>query len=170
MEDIPLLSRSKCQMCSAGLHTLELGSNRIRSMTGVETLVNLQELWLGRNRIPEITGLDGCVDFARVFFARMYIDHDFFRLVLVFKCRMNRLQKLSVQSNRLTRMVGLNSCTNLREVYLSHNGIETIEVGAAGSESFATCWCTQHCISSNRRLSLASGVGAFAKPPNFGFV
>lgn len=31
------------------------------------------------------------------------------------------------QSNRLTKMEGLQSLVNLRELYLSHNGIEVIE-------------------------------------------
>lgn len=36
--------------------------------------------------------------------------------------------KLSLQSNRLTCMAGLESCTALQELYLSHNGIEQLEV------------------------------------------
>lgn len=34
---------------------------------------------------------------------------------------------LSSQSNRLTKIEGLQSLVNLRELYLSHNGIEVIE-------------------------------------------
>lgn len=34
---------------------------------------------------------------------------------------------LSLQSNRLTKIEGLQSLANLRELYLSHNGIEVIE-------------------------------------------
>jgi protein phosphatase 1 regulatory subunit 7 len=32
-----------------------------------------------------------------------------------------------LQSNRLTKIEGLQSLVNLRELYLSHNGIEVIE-------------------------------------------
>lgn len=32
-----------------------------------------------------------------------------------------------MQSNRLTKIEGLQSLVNLRELYLSHNGIEVIE-------------------------------------------
>ena len=39
------------------LRLLELGSNKIRDMSGTEHLAQLQELWLGRNRIAHITGL-----------------------------------------------------------------------------------------------------------------
>ena len=49
-------------------------------------------------------------------------------------CCHNRLQslvKLSVQSNRLTSMRGLEACTALQELYLSHNGIEILEVSLA---------------------------------------
>jgi Leucine-rich repeat (LRR) protein len=35
--------------------------------------------------------------------------------------------QLSLQSNRLTKIEGLQSLVNLRELYLSHNGIEVIE-------------------------------------------
>ena len=41
--------------------------------------------------------------------------------------RLHSLAKLSVQSNRLTSMRGLEACTALQELYLSHNGIETLE-------------------------------------------
>ena len=53
--------------CACGLHQavqqftnlrlLELGSNKIRHMAGLEGLAQLQELWLGRNRIADITSL-----------------------------------------------------------------------------------------------------------------
>ena len=38
------------------------------------------------------------------------------------------LLKLALQSNRLTSMAGLQGCTALQELYLSHNGIEAIQV------------------------------------------
>ena len=39
------------------LRLLELGSNKIRDMRGLEGLAHLQDLWLGRNRITHIAGL-----------------------------------------------------------------------------------------------------------------
>ena len=39
------------------LTALELGSNRIRRIEGLEALGGLQELWLGRNRIAKVEGL-----------------------------------------------------------------------------------------------------------------
>ena len=41
---------------------------------------------------------------------------------------MPSLRKLSLQSNRLTSMMGLEGCTSLEELYLSHNGIQQMEV------------------------------------------
>jgi hypothetical protein len=38
-------------------------------------------------------------------------------------CSMKCLQRLSLQSNRLTTLEGIEVCTQLRELYLSHNGI-----------------------------------------------
>ena len=40
------------------LRLLELGSNKIRQINGLEPLQNLQELWLGQNRVTQISGLD----------------------------------------------------------------------------------------------------------------
>ena len=40
------------------LRLLELGSNRIRQIQGLDWLQRLQELWLGQNRITQMTGLD----------------------------------------------------------------------------------------------------------------
>lgn len=42
------------------------------------------------------------------------------------------LKRLSLQSNRLTSMAGLGACTALEELYLSHNGIQQLEVGGGG--------------------------------------
>lgn len=43
-------------------------------------------------------------------------------------CSLTALRKLSVQSNRLTSMAGLQHCSQLEELYLSHNGIQRLEV------------------------------------------
>ena len=41
------------------------------------------------------------------------------------------LRILSLQSNRLTSMAGLAHCSLLEELYLSHNGIQCLQVSAA---------------------------------------
>ncbi|GFR45487.1 hypothetical protein Agub_g6831 [Astrephomene gubernaculifera] len=81
------------------LTLLELGSNRIRTVEGLEQLTGLRELWLGRNRITQIGGL----------------------------ATLTNLRRISLQSNRLTSMSGLEACTALEELYLSHNGISLLE-------------------------------------------
>ena len=43
------------------------------------------------------------------------------------------------QSNRLTHITGLETLTALRELYLSHNGIETIE-GVATLVPLPSTW------------------------------
>ncbi|XP_021723574.1 protein phosphatase 1 regulatory subunit pprA-like [Chenopodium quinoa] len=80
------------------LQILELGSNRLRVMENLETLINLQELWLGRNRIKTVN-----------------------------LCGLKCIKKLSLQSNRLTSMKGFEECVALEELYLSHNGITKME-------------------------------------------
>jgi len=80
------------------LRILELGSNRLRVLEGLQTMTILQELWLGRNRIRTVE-----------------------------LCGLKSLVKISLQSNRLTSMLGFQECLNLEELYLSHNGISKME-------------------------------------------
>ena len=40
------------------LRLLELGSNKLGQIRGLDTLHSLQELWLGQNRVTHISGLD----------------------------------------------------------------------------------------------------------------
>lgn len=42
---------------------------------------------------------------------------------------LSSLKRLSLQSNRLASMAGVGALTSLEELYLSHNGIERLEVG-----------------------------------------
>eukprot|EP00300_Choanocystis_sp_HF-7_P021868 c20973_g1_i1.p1 GENE.c20973_g1_i1~~c20973_g1_i1.p1 ORF type:complete len:324 (+),score=65.53 c20973_g1_i1:51-974(+) len=81
------------------LRLLELGSNRIRQISNLETLVNLRKLFLGRNKITSIQGLE----------------------------TLTNLRCLSLQNNRLTTISGLETLTNLDELYLSRNGISQIQ-------------------------------------------
>jgi hypothetical protein len=49
----------------SNLRILDLGSNRIRSLDGLESCPWLQELWLGRNRISQISHLDRYANLPR---------------------------------------------------------------------------------------------------------
>mmetsp|Transcript_14181 Transcript_14181/g.30331 ORF Transcript_14181/g.30331 Transcript_14181/m.30331 type:complete len:330 (-) Transcript_14181:233-1222(-) len=77
------------------LRSLELGSNRLRSLEGIETLVNLEELYIGRNKLTALEHMEG----------------------------LTKLKILSAQSNRIVEIKGLETCVALEELYLSHNGV-----------------------------------------------
>ncbi|KAG8827992.1 hypothetical protein FRB91_003743 [Serendipita sp. 411] len=81
------------------LRSLELGSNRIRAIENLDSLVSLEELWLGKNKLTKIENLDSLI----------------------------KLRLLSIQSNRITKIEGLDKLINLEELYISHNGLEKIE-------------------------------------------
>jgi len=82
------------------LQLLEMGSNRIRAIENLGPLQNLTELFLGRNKITDLKGLQG----------------------------LKRLEKLSMQSNRVVTVgPALKGMTQLKEIYLSHNGILKVE-------------------------------------------
>ena len=95
--------------CAHCLRRLDLGSNAIPSMEGLEALTSLEELWLGKNKITELRGLQ----------------------------RLQRLRILDVQSNRLTSLAGLGgggadggepwSLPALEELYLGHQGLESLD-------------------------------------------
>ncbi len=83
------------------LRLLELGSNKLRAISGLDKLVRLEQLWLGRNKITSFgAGL----------------------------AALKQLKKLSIQSNRLTDIgQGLTHCTALEELYISHNGLTSVK-------------------------------------------
>lgn len=48
-----------------------------------------------------------------------------------------------LQSNRIVKIEGLETLVNLRELYLSHNGIEVIE----GLDTLVCIWLSLHVMS-----------------------
>lgn len=87
------------------LELLELGGNRIRQIgNGLRNLTMLKQLWLGKNKI---TSIDDSLH------------------------QLPRLELLSLQANRIIKInpgeFQENVNPNLRELYLSENGIEIIE-------------------------------------------
>ena len=90
-----------------------------REITGLDTLVNLEQLWLGRNKINKISvrkiALGSCASRSEPAFKIWFQGLSSLR----------KLRKLSLQSNRLVELgTGLADLTELEELYLSHNGIE----------------------------------------------
>jgi protein phosphatase 1 regulatory subunit 7 len=45
---------------------LELGANRLREITNLDSLTNLTSLWIGKNKITEIKGLDKLVNLRKL--------------------------------------------------------------------------------------------------------
>jgi len=73
---------------------------RAQSIDDLSGVPGLTSLWLGRNKITELTGLDAVPG----------------------------LTQLGLQSNRLTSLVpGLAPVVGLRELYVSHNGLTSLE-------------------------------------------
>lgn len=68
---------------------------------------------------------------------------------------------LFLQSNRLTKIEGLQSLVNLRELYLSHNGIELIEGLENNVSRPRVCL---GCVGSGLRAGPAAGQAAHAGP------
>lgn len=80
------------------LRILELGSNKILEIRGLEHLNNLQELYLGKNYIRDIEGLDS----------------------------LTKLEILALPNNKIKQISGLMNLVNLKELYLSHNELESL--------------------------------------------
>ena len=64
-------------------------------------------------------------------------------------CRLTNLRRLSLQSNRLSSMRGVGQCLQLRELYLSHNGIQKLEASCGAScglkaPELAVCRWAEH--------------------------
>lgn len=86
---------------SDNLKILELGSNRIRVIENLKNFNNLEQLFLGRNKIANI-------------------------LPTSFE-NLPKLRILSLQSNRLTTIENIEPlASSLEELYLSHNGLKSI--------------------------------------------
>jgi Leucine-rich repeat (LRR) protein len=81
------------------LQTLNLQSNQITTINGLDTLTSLQTLTLQSNQITTINGLDN----------------------------LTSLQTLDLSSNQITTIEGLESLTSLQNLYLSSNQITTIQ-------------------------------------------
>ena len=136
----------------AALQVLDLGSNRIRAIQGLDSMLGLQELWLGRNRIAEISGLNmyasersamacvgrGCVRNWQATSNKFLLQH------WMPIRRLQGLKRLSIQNNRLERLSGLEACTDLEELYLSHNGLQDLEASLWLRLVFWGGWCGSH--------------------------
>lgn len=84
-------------VCGAWFNLFLLATQEIDDLSGMPALTSL---WLGRNKIGALQGLDSVPN----------------------------LQQLGLQSNRLTTLgAGLAPVVGLRELYVSHNGLTSLE-------------------------------------------
>ncbi|KAL8272377.1 hypothetical protein Esti_003667 [Eimeria stiedai] len=103
LKSLPCLSCT-CQKHRSGLslstltelRLLELGSNRIREIEGIEQLTELTDLWLGKNKITDMK-----------------------------LPPLRQLERISLQSNRLEawNVSFFEQCPKVKELYLSHNNL-----------------------------------------------
>ncbi|XP_041125610.1 protein phosphatase 1 regulatory subunit 7-like isoform X2 [Polyodon spathula] len=113
----------------------------------IENLSHLDSLFLGTNKITKLQNLDGLASLTvlsiqvlshhlkTAFKSLLMIQNLLFETCSVCGATCSALslrsviiaQVLSLQSNCITRIEGLQCLMNLRELYLSHNGIEVIE-------------------------------------------
>ncbi|KPA73368.1 Protein phosphatase type 1 regulator-like protein [Leptomonas pyrrhocoris] len=109
------------------LKELYLVENKIKAVEGLDTLVNLELLELGGNRIREIgSGLSNLTSLQKLWLGKNKIT----RIGTALNT-LSKLQLVSIQANRLLSIepdefkAGCNP--QLKEVYLSENGISKIE-------------------------------------------
>ncbi|XP_042456697.1 protein phosphatase 1 regulatory inhibitor subunit PPP1R7 homolog isoform X2 [Zingiber officinale] len=132
------------------LQILELGSNRLR------TLTNLQELWLGRNRIRTVDlcglncirkislqsnrltsmiGLQECI-----MLEELYLSHNGIQKMEGLSTLEN-LHILDISSNKLTAIGDIEKLTRLEDLWLNDNQIaslEDIDLAVSGSREKLT--------------------------------
>lgn len=96
---------------------LEFGGNRIRTIENLPSSATLRSLFLGKNKITKIQGLEGLTGLTTL---------------SIQSGSGVELQRVNADSihplgNRITKIEGLDTLTELQELYLSHNGLTTIE-------------------------------------------
>ena len=94
---------------------MELGDNRIKEIKGIDHLVKLRQLFLGKNKIGQIKGISTLTNLKS-----LSIQVTFSSDPLVLKSSLS-------QANRLTKAENLDALVDLEELYLSDQGLETVE-------------------------------------------
>uniref|UniRef100_A0A3Q2YYG9 Protein phosphatase 1 regulatory subunit 7 n=1 Tax=Hippocampus comes TaxID=109280 RepID=A0A3Q2YYG9_HIPCM len=104
------------------LEQLDVSFNVLRKVEGLEQLTRLKKVFLLHNKIGNIANLGHlpCLEMLELGSNRI-------RVCLSSLTPSFQLLCVYFQSNRITKMEGLQNLVSLRELYLSHNGIEVIE-------------------------------------------
>ena len=96
----------------------------------LDSLSSLQSLFLGTNKITQLQNLDGLHNLTvlSIQVCLSYSCTQKYVIIYIFYFLTHSCTYISpLQSNRITKMEGLQCLVNLKELYLSHNGVEVIE-------------------------------------------
>ena len=110
------------------LRTLDLSSNRIAKLEGLENLVNLHYLYIDCNRITKIEGLDALTNLRALRFGESFHYHggNEIRKIENLEALIN-LEVLELANNKVQKIENFDSLKNLEELDLSSNQIEEVE-------------------------------------------
>ena len=99
---------------------VNLSSNQIKSVSGLDKLTNLTELYLDSNQISSISGLDKLANLTE-------LDLHFNQIRSISGLdKLTNLTNLYLYSNEISSISGLDKLTNLTELHLDSNQISSI--------------------------------------------
>lgn len=127
----------------------------LQVIEGLDSLSSLQSLFLGTNKITQLQNLDGLHNLSvlsiQVCLACLLtMEYLIIHLALIHEEQTHKHVCVPPQSNRITKMEGLQCLVNLKELYLSHNGIEVIE----GLENNVSLINVNWCVSGNYKKNM----------------
>ena len=103
------------------LRLLDISSNQISEIKGLEALTNLQQLDISRNQISEIKGLEALTNLQQLDISRNQISE------IKGLEALNNLQILSIFDNQISEIKGLDALLNLQQLNISSNQITRLE-------------------------------------------
>lgn len=127
---------------SETLLELDLSTNRISKIEGLEKLKHLSILNLSENKITKITGLTGLKELKELMLVQNLVEKiegletlENLELFDVFRNKISviegldkniHLKTLGLSSNSITELTNIDHLTELKTIYLAHNQIEDI--------------------------------------------
>ncbi|HMK26506.1 MAG TPA: leucine-rich repeat protein [Chitinophagaceae bacterium] len=103
------------------LHYLNLASNQIQEIKGLENITTLRKLHLAHNQIQEIKGLDKLIDLQLLHLADNKIQE------IKGLDKLIGLQLLHLADNKIREIKGLDNLITLQQLFLSGNKIQEIK-------------------------------------------
>lgn len=99
------------------LKLLDLQTNRLTAIEGLECLVNLEELYLSRNHLEEIQGLDSLVCESTCKGERE--SEGEICCLMVYNISQVNLHTLDLSDNKISRLKNISHLTKLAEFWVS---------------------------------------------------